>query len=145
MSRTRKRILWSGLALAVFALPKLKRKPQPTRELRSALPKTPNAAATPNKTKERVEGEIVSLTPHGFEPTEIIRPHKHFVLVIDNRSGLAQIELRLDREHGGRIREVQIAREQRNWSDDLDLTPGRYVLSEANHPSWGCNITITAN
>jgi hypothetical protein len=35
-------------------------------------------------------------------------------------------------------------REQPNWSDVIDLQPGRYVLSDGDHPDWVCHITITA-
>jgi hypothetical protein len=96
----------------------------------------------PSKAKERVEGEIISITPHGFEPTEITHSHKHFVLIIDNRSGLSEVNLSLKRQQGEKLRDVQIRREKRNWSDDLNLEPGRYLLSEANHPDWISHITI---
>jgi hypothetical protein len=148
MSNLQRRILWTALALLMIALPaialvapKLKKKPQST----ITPPTTRVEISGSSKSKERVEGEIIAVTPHGFEPSQLSRPHKHFVLVLDNQSGLNQIELRLDREKGGRVREVQVIHEKRNWSDDLDLPPGRYVLSEANHPSWSCSITITPN
>jgi hypothetical protein len=149
MSNARKRLLLASFVLIALALPaaalvsfRLKKKPPPT----NVAPTTPaNTGSAADKRKEKVEGEIIALTSHGFEPTEISRPHKHFILVIDNRSGLAEIQLSLEREYGNRVRDVSIAREQRNWSDDLDLPPGRYVLKEASHPSWVCLITVTSN
>ena|SRR6266498_2247536 len=151
MSNMRREVFWPSLVLIILALPVFAlvvprtRTTAPLPANESAKPKKVEVLSrTPSKkTKERVEGEIIAISPHGFEPVEITRPHKHFILVIDNPSGLSEINLRLDRERGNRLREVRVAREKRNWSDDLDLEPGRYVLSEANHPQWICHITIT--
>jgi hypothetical protein len=147
MLKSQKRFLWMMVTLLIVSLPaialvapRLKKKPQPPVEPPSIVKM---AAATKNK--ERVEGEIIAVTPRGLEPSVITRSHKHFILVIDNQSGLSQLELRLDREQGGRLREISFARGKRNWSDDLDLSPGRYVLTEANHPSWSCYVTVTSN
>jgi hypothetical protein len=147
MLRLRKRVLWTLIVLLIVSLPaialiapRLKKKPQPTGS-QPSIEKT----AILNNTKERVEGEIIEVTPHGFEPSQISRPHKHFILVFDNHSGVSQVELRLDREHGARLREISLPRGKRTWSDDLDLSPGRYVLTEANHPSWRCDINIASN
>ena len=151
MSKKQRRVFWPSMALIVLVLPAIALVPSRTRKRGSfptkdatAKPSKVEAAQTPNnKAKERVEGEIIAISPHGFEPAEITRVHKHFVLVIDNRSGLAEVNLRLDRDRGNRLREVRVPREKRHWSDDLDLAPGRYLLSEANHPNWSCHITIT--
>ncbi len=151
MSRKQQRIFWPSLALIVLVLPAIalvasrtrKRDSFPTKDATAKPSKVEVTAQTANdKAKERVEGEIIAISPQGFEPAEITRPHKHFVLVIENRSGLAEVNLRLDRERGGRLREALVTREKLHWSDDLDLEPGRYVLSEATHPNWICHITI---
>ena len=92
--------------------------------------------------KERVEGEIVTIQPQGFDPAEIARPRGKFALVVDNRSGLDEVTLRLDRENGPRQREAHVPHEGWNWSEVLELEPGRYVLTEANHPNWVCRIII---
>ena len=154
MSKKQKSVFWPSVALIVLVLPAIALVPSRTRK-RGSVPangatwkpsKVEVTAQTVNdKAKERVEGEIIAISPHGFEPAEITRPHKHFVLVIDNRSGLPEVNLRIDRERGNRLREARVPRENRHWSDDLDLEPGRYVLSEATHPQWICHITITPN
>ncbi len=91
-----------------------------------------------------IEAELVTVTPHGFEPQGITRPKGSFLLMIDNRSGLAATSLSLTREAGPRTHEMRVPREQPNWSDVVDLQPGRYVLTEADHPGWACRLTITA-
>jgi hypothetical protein len=50
----------------------------------------------------RIESELITITPHGFEPAEITRPRGQFLLTIDNRSGLAASALQLTSEAGPR-------------------------------------------
>jgi hypothetical protein len=92
----------------------------------------------------RIETELVTIRRHGFEPQEITRPADPFILAVENRSGLEEVTLRLDRAAGNRLKEVNIPRGKLNWRDAFDLPPGSYVLTEANHPDWVCSITITA-
>lgn len=146
-----KRILWALCAAVIFTLPtitvisaRLGKRPELIKQINPVLSRVRDVAGDRNSLRERVEGEIVAVTPHGFEPREITRPHKHFALVIENRSGLDAIDLALERENGNRVREVRIVREKKNWSAGLDLEPGRYVLLEASNPSWMCRITVTA-
>lgn len=96
-----------------------------------------------NAEKETIDGEIITVTRGGFEPSEITRPMGRFALFVQNRSGLEEVTLRLDRVAGNRLREVPVNRNKLDWDDVLDLTPGNYVLTEANNPDWVCNITIT--
>jgi hypothetical protein len=86
---------------------------------------------------------LVTIFPGGFNTTQITSPAIPFFLLIENRSGLSEVSLRLDRLAGSRLRQVSMGREQPDWSDLLDLTPGDYVLSEANHADWTCHITVT--
>jgi hypothetical protein len=92
----------------------------------------------------RFEAELITLRPQGFEPAEITRPKGTVLLVVENRTGLDTVNLRLDREVGGRLREVALSRRRAIWRDLNDLIPGQYVLTEATHPNWTCRITITA-
>ena len=64
--------------------------------------------------------------------------------MIDNQTNLAVSSLQFTREAGPRINKMQVSREQPNWSDAVDLHPGRYVLTESEHPDWQCRLTITA-
>jgi hypothetical protein len=94
-------------------------------------------------TQERLEVEPVVVRSKGFEPAEITRPQGRFVIAVYNRSGLEKLDLRLDRENGaGRLRESRVERGKLDWHTGVDLPPGRYLLTEANHPEWRCSITI---
>lgn len=112
-----------------------------------AVPGAKSANSAPPQRQRpiaQMESELITITPHGFEPREITRPQGRFLLMIDNRSGLAATALQLTREAGPRTHQMRVPREEPNWSDVVDLQPGRYVLTEAGHLRWGCHITITA-
>jgi len=92
---------------------------------------------------QRMDIEVITIRPTGFERAQITRPKGLFGIAVENRSGLTDIVLRLDQEGGPRLRQAQLSRQNLNWKDRFDLAPGRYVLTEASHPDWKCNITIT--
>ncbi|MCA1629738.1 MAG: hypothetical protein LC785_14170 [Acidobacteria bacterium] len=107
----------------------------------------PSAAATP-AVVARLESEHITIRPTGFEPTEITRPAGRVLLVVNDRSGLDSLDLRLDAGALPRLFEVRVPRDtkgRREWRQLVLLAPGRYVLTEAGHPEWVCRITITAN
>jgi hypothetical protein len=90
------------------------------------------------------DSALITITPGGFDTAQITAPAVPFFLLVENRSGLDEVSLRLDRVAGARLRQVTVAQEQLDWSDLLDLSPGEYVVSEGSHPSWICHITITS-
>ena len=102
------------------------------------------SATQPQPSPNRIEAELITLRPEGFEPAEINRPKGPFLLVFDNRSGLEAVTLRLDRVAGDRLLEVSLSRRKNAWRNLVDLTPGNYVLTEASHSGWTCRFTITA-
>lgn len=104
----------------------------------SAFP--PIQAGPQNK---RIEAELISIRPGGFEPTQITRPKGPFLLAIENRSGLKQIEFQLDVEGGARLVQMRRSWERSDWNQVIDPPAGRYVLTESNHPNWKCTIKIT--
>ena len=100
--------------------------------------------AQSHETPVDISVEIITIRPWGFEPSIITRPHTRLVLRVDNRSGIEEVALQLDHESGPRLREVRVPREKLDWSESLNLPPGRYFLREGNHPDWVCDITITS-
>ena len=89
------------------------------------------------------EVELITITPRGFEPKEITRREGPFVLAVENRSGLQGVQLRIDRDAGPRLHDAPFPRARHDWHAPTNLTPGRYVVSEAYNPDWSCVITIT--
>ena len=100
--------------------------------------------ASQGNAPQPMEAEGITIRPTGFEPAEIKRDIGEFFLVVHNRSWLGEVELRLDQEAGNRLHDVRVRREKLDWGSPLDLHPGRYVLTEANHPGWACHIIVTA-
>lgn len=113
---------------------------------RLALPSPPSLAAGAQSAsqRERLETELITIQPSGFEPAEITRPPGRFVLGVDNRSGLDDIELRLERAGDGRVAALQARKRKSSWREEVSFPPGQYLLKEANHPEWTCLITITS-
>ena len=106
---------------------------------------TSNPSRAPRTSGEdRLEVENIILTRFGFEPNSITRSSAEFLLSVENRSPVGDIELHLDSAAGRRLHQQQVASERPDWRDFFTLEPGDYVLSEANHPDWVCKIRITA-
>jgi hypothetical protein len=138
-------VFMSIFAAAIFAIG---RKPSSTRAAKGgSLKAASTAAASTQQRIASIEAELITITPHGFEPREITRPSGKFLLMIDNRSGQALMSPKLGIDaplNAVSILNLTVPREQPNWSDVVDLPPGRYLLAEPDHPSWTCRITITA-
>jgi len=96
-----------------------------------------------NHTAVRIEAQPITLTPQGFEPTEITRPKGPFLLVINDRTGPRPLEWRLERQGGNHLKSVSMPMGKHKWREVVDLPPGNYLLSESGNPQWKCQITIT--
>lgn len=99
--------------------------------------------AQTERPSQRAEVEVLTVRPHGFEPKEITRPRGPFLLAIANRGEFKDMDLRLDRVTGGRLHQVRMPKGDVNSNEVIDLPPGQYLLTEADHPEWSCRITIT--
>jgi hypothetical protein len=111
----------------------------------SSLTVTPafSSSQNPNGQKRPVESVMITLRTFGFEPQEITRMEGRFFIRVENASGFREINLRLDREAGPRLKDVHLPKGKIDWKDVIDLTPGVYLLTEANNPKWVCRITVT--
>ena len=101
---------------------------------------TEAAAAKPDRS---VVQELLTLRPSGFDPAEITIPNGNFMLAIDNLTYLPDLNLTLAEDKKGKLKEIKIESKNRDWREEIDLKPGVYTLSEANHPRWTCRITVT--
>jgi hypothetical protein len=86
----------------------------------------------------------VALYPQGFDPQEVTVPHKKFLLIVQNRSGIPNPVLRFN----GGFEKLSKGKpksppRQRHFGGLVNLPPGRYQITEANHPNWVCELTIT--
>jgi hypothetical protein len=104
----------------------------------------PAPASSGNFAQERIEAEVITLRSTGFEPGEITRPASRFFILVENRTDIEAVNLQLNSQHGDRLHNVRMLRGGMDWTEMVDLRPGRYTLTEADHPEWVCRITITA-
>jgi len=110
----------------------------------NSLASSPKLLVSPQQRSDaQVEVELITATPAGFEPSEITRPQGRFLLAVDNRSGLDQLDLYLERETGSRVNAALSRKGKLKWRDLVDLPTGRYVLRAANDQAWRCDINMT--
>jgi hypothetical protein len=98
--------------------------------------------AQSNSEQGRFEAERVTVREWGFEPTRIKRSPGPFVLILQNQSGLGEIDLSLVEESGRQKDRLAVTRNLLTSKQRLDLPPGTYLIKEAGHPEWQCQITI---
>jgi hypothetical protein len=106
----------------------------------------PPALAAQSAASKALEVELVTIHREGMYPKEMNLHKTRFLLAVDNRSETRVITLQLDRAGGGgRVDGALVPLEKLDWRTVVDVAPGSYVLSEANHPEWKCQITVSAN
>ena len=111
-------------------------------EARASVTSQPAQVTPASRQKEILGYEVVTLTRFGFEPAEITHHGRRFFLAIENRSGLRDLTLRIDPEHGNRILEVNQPDDQLSWVDEMSLPPGEYIISTPNRAGSVCRLTI---
>jgi hypothetical protein len=93
--------------------------------------------------QERLEAEVITLTPRGIEPSRITRPAGRFLLVVENRSARTKLDVRLSRESGEGLKNIPLSGRRVNWEEVVNLPQGTYVLTDIEHPERTCRITVT--
>src|SRR5712692_8736316 len=137
MSKKQKRIFWPvafiiALALSALAFAGTRKalgsKALPPASASVAASTVATAVATPSpQLQVPLEVEVVTVSPHGFEPKQIRRPAGPFILLIENRSGLNSIALHLDFTSAVTnvltvgVLQMQLSRGQLDW---MGTVPG---------------------
>lgn len=106
-------------------------------------PKTQDQGVRSKPTPTQLDSVLITINRGGFYPAALSRPKGKFFLLVENRSEAREVDLRIDRVAGDRLRKVKVSSGQLDWTELLDLSPGEYRLTEAKHPDWVCHITIT--
>ena len=100
-------------------------------------------AIKPATTQHQIEVERVTLQEWGIEPKEINREVGPFVLVVENHSGLNEVEVSLTDESGNGRRRIPVTKNALTSKQRLELPPGTYLIKEAGHSDWECKLTIS--
>ena len=142
-----KKLRWLALTMTLFGSAFMFVSQGLSGDLRPGSIANPEGVARTDPASEQqhalIKSEIITVTPRGFEPTEISRAQGKFILMVDNRSG-KDLKFRLSRETGEPLNEIASSSQELDWNEVLDLHPGKYILTEQAHPEWSCSIRITA-
>lgn len=130
------------LAVASAAAFRSRRPPAPPKT--PVVPAIQQIALAEGRDKSKVEVLPIQLKSQGFVPREIKRPAGDYLFSVSNQSGSDEIDLTFQAEQRGRLSETRIKKERLRWRQKLSLTPGTYLLTEANHPDWVCRIVISS-
>jgi hypothetical protein len=153
MSKKQKRILWPVLSILLvaaiaFVFASTRGGAASTNIEANAPRPLPAFSGRPSRsepTPADMEVETVSITPNGFEPSELRRPAGSFLLAVNNHGRPAEFSFEIYRVNGQRAHEIRGKKGQQRQRRILDLPPGEYVLKEVSHPDWGCKILVSAN
>ena len=103
--------------------------------------KVTSSALTPQG-NQKLEIEAVTITPEGFEPQQLERTAGPFILSVTNQSGADALNVRIETEQHERFREKSLLLLTRYWRERIDPPPGKYVITEENHPEWTLTLII---
>jgi hypothetical protein len=138
-----------GLAVAVVCVVSVGIRADKRMEASTPLAKesraTPQAVTVPAPlapTEADDRGFWLIIRPTGFETREMTLDAGDYFVVIQNATGLDRFALQIQREGGETIHQVRLPRFKKYWKHMVTLTPGRYFVSELDHPEWTCVITV---
>jgi len=84
---------------------------------------------------------LIAVQPDGFQPAEMDVAEGRYLLVIQNRSGLSDLVVRLEAEDGKKAQEGHT--QQQHWRKRVDLKKGTYRLTVENYPEWSCVLHVS--
>jgi len=64
--------------------------------------------------------------------------------MFENRTDQA-LSIRLKNESGEELKSARLVRGEAEWHTVVNLPAGQYQITEAAHPGWSFNVTITEN
>ena len=85
---------------------------------------------------------LLALVPHGFENTEMLLEPGDYLFIIGNRTGLKEVDFRIDREGKERLATTLPHGRQKDWKQRLKLTAGTYLVTANDNPEWTCRVVV---
>ena len=98
---------------------------------------------------ERPIDSVVTATLQraGFEPAEAEVQTGRILFAIENRAGVDEVDLSIQRVRTGRaperLSEKRSRRSKRAWSEIMDLPVGEYEIRGASRPNWVFRLTVS--
>ena len=85
---------------------------------------------------------LLALLPEGFDQRELRLEPGEYVFIVGNRTGLRQVNVRLDRVGAAGVAAATLAGRQRDWKQRMRLTMGTYLITANDNPDWSCRIVV---
>lgn len=113
----------------------------------AVLPATTQTTTNPSPVK------VISITVNsdGFSPSDVEVPEGLYLLDINDRSGLPQINVQLGNLNAKKLKEVKPAKDEQgrilkiqDYRALFNLENGQYTITEADHPKWTLKLKVTA-
>jgi hypothetical protein len=94
--------------------------------------------------QQQLPGDVTltTLNSTGFSPLEIAHDAGRFRIVVQNKSGETNLDLRLDGEQSSRWTERHELGEVQGWIAEVELSAGAYTITDSRHPAWVCHLTV---
>lgn len=134
LSRARLLILVLGLALVAIGIA------QRTSLVSSAVSAPAEFSGAVTQEENEAKALLTTIQPYGFEPTEINVTEGRYLLVVQNRSGLSDLMVKLETEDQKTIHEEHA--QLQKWRKRFNLKRGVYRLVVENNPEWTCIIRV---
>jgi hypothetical protein len=94
----------------------------------------------PASATDEAKALLIEIEPYGLEPREMDVEGDQYLVVVQNRSGLTDLKVKLEAEDGTKLHEDRA--QQRQWRKRIDLQQGSYRLTVENFPQWTCLIRV---
>jgi hypothetical protein len=83
----------------------------------------------------------ITINSQGITPASATVSAGIVHLSIENKSNLETLKVRVTREGGALLREINVSSKDEERATELDLASGQYVISEASNTSWASRVT----
>lgn len=96
----------------------------------------------PQKAKQSVPALLLTVEPHGFEPSAVTVPAGKYLLIVNNRSGSAQFSFRLLSALNAVLGNLPLASKSSRSTLLVNLVRGKWILQEGTHTNLTCTINV---
>lgn len=85
---------------------------------------------------------LLALRPEGFDSSEMQLEAGEYLFIIGNRTGLKEVNIRLEHEGNERVATAKVRGRRMDWKQRMKLKPGTYLITADDNPDWTCRIVV---
>jgi hypothetical protein len=108
-----------------------------------------NPASAQARTPPPIKVISITVNPRGFNPSRITVPEGLYLIDINNRSGLPELNLQLGALNNRKLKESRRPKDSQgrelksqDWRGFFNLDRGVYTVMESSHPNWVLQIQV---